>query len=168
LRPINVAVQGPKLVEVYDKPIFSKQHDVYCIARTLIEENCITHALMEENLLVSSVHGTFRINEPLHDIYGKEKLEFLCFKQVKKLFENLIKKAYGDDDIYNFLDVPHLLDMLDIVTLHEVLVCYYAAVLTPEERTWLSIKLASIFKYDIIRFGRSCNTNSNSSRNKRR
>jgi hypothetical protein len=32
---------------------------------------------MEENLLIWSVHGTFRINEPLHDAtYGK-KLEFL-------------------------------------------------------------------------------------------
>ena len=39
--------------------------------------------------------------------------------------------------------------MLQGGALHEIMACY-AALLTPEVRAWLSIKLASIFKHDII------------------
>jgi hypothetical protein len=113
---------------------------------------------VEENLEVSALHDTFRIKEPLHDkISGKDKLEFIGFKQVKKLFESLMKQVYGDNIISDlYLDVSYLLNVLDVGALHEILACYHAALLTSKGRAWLSIKLASIYKDDIIEsFGSS-------------
>jgi hypothetical protein len=100
---------------------------------------CIAPALVEGNLGVSTLHGTFRINEPLHDkISGKDKLEFIGFKQVKKLFESLMKQVYEDNIISDLsLDVSHLLNVLDVGALHEIPACYHAALLTSEGRAWL-------------------------------
>ena len=56
---------------------------------------CIAPSLVERNLQVSTLHGTFRIKEPIHDeIAGKDKSEFMGFKQVKKLFERLMKQVH--------------------------------------------------------------------------
>jgi hypothetical protein len=128
------------------------------VSRNRLRGYCIAPALLEGNLEVSTLHGTFRIKEPLHDkISGKDKSEFMGFKQVKKLFESLMKQVYGDNIISDLsLDVSHLLNVLDVGALHKILACYHAALLTSEGRAWLSIKLTSIFKDDIIEsFGSS-------------
>lgn len=119
---------------------------------------CIARALVEKNLRVSSLYGTFRLKDPIADeISGNDKSCFMGFKQVRKLFITLMKKVYGPNIISDLsLDVSHLLDVLEVGALHEILACYHGALLTPEGRAWLSIKLASIFRNDIIEhFGRT-------------
>jgi hypothetical protein len=68
-----------------------------------------------------------------------------------------MKQVFGDNVMSDLsLDVSYLLNVLDVGALHEILACYYAALLTSEGRAWLSIKLASIYKDDIIEsFGSS-------------
>ncbi|CAN6222210.1 unnamed protein product [Urochloa humidicola] len=141
-KPLMLQFDGQKLWRSGIKLVSRNRQRGYCIAR----------ALVEENMEVSTLHGTFRIKEPIYDeISGKDKSEFLGFKQLKKLFENLMKQAYGDNVISDLsLDVPHLLAVLDVAALHEILAVYHAALLAPEGRARLSIRLASIFREDII------------------
>ena len=128
--------EGQKLWRSAIKLVSRNRRRGYCIAR----------ALVEENLEVSTLHGTFRIKEPLHDEISENKLEF-----VKKLFESLMKQVYRDNVISDFsVDVPHLLNVLDVGALHEILGCYHATQLTLEGRAWLSIKMPCIFKDYII------------------
>lgn len=123
------------LIDNYDckpKMMQASGQKLWSSAISLVSQNrkrgyCIARALVEDNVVVSSLHGTIRIKDPIADeISGEEKSDFMGFKQLRILLIKLMQKAFGDNVFSDLsLDISHLLDILHVAALHDTLACYH-------------------------------------------